>query len=57
MIGSLLKQLFKALGRFIGYHTRRVLRLPQKLLATPPPARIPDPRGGGNGDKNRQIER
>ena len=37
MIGSLLKQLFAALGRFVGYHTRRILHLPQKTRATPPP--------------------
>ena len=35
MIGDLLKQLFVALGRFVGYHTRRILHLPQK---PPPPA-------------------
>jgi hypothetical protein len=37
MIGSLLKQLFQALGRFVGYHTRRILHLPQKPQAAPPP--------------------
>jgi hypothetical protein len=37
MIGDLLKQLFLALGRFVGYHTRRILHLPQKPQATPPP--------------------
>jgi hypothetical protein len=30
MIGSLLKQLFPALGRFIRYHAGRILRLPQE---------------------------
>ena len=37
MIGDLLKQLFLALGRFVGYHARRVLRLPEKPRAAPPP--------------------
>ena len=37
MIGDLLKQLFLALGRFVGYHTRRILHLPQKPQAIPPP--------------------
>jgi hypothetical protein len=36
MIGSLLKQLFPALGRFVGYHARRILHLPQKPQASPP---------------------
>jgi hypothetical protein len=44
MIGSLLKQLFHALGRFIGYHTRRVLHLPQEPQAPPPaPASVNPP--------------
>src|SRR5450432_4035470 len=30
MISNLLKQLFLALGQFVGYHVRRILRLPEK---------------------------
>jgi hypothetical protein len=37
MIGDLLKQLFLAMGRFVGYHFRRILHLPEKPRATPPP--------------------
>jgi hypothetical protein len=36
MIGSLLKQLFAALGRFVRFHTRRILGLPQKPEAAAP---------------------
>ena len=38
MIGSLLKQIVPALGRFAGYHTRRILRLPEKRPASRPVA-------------------
>jgi hypothetical protein len=37
MIGSLLKDLFRVLGRFVGYHTGRILHLPPKPAAAPPP--------------------
>jgi hypothetical protein len=37
MIGDLLKQLFMALGRFLGYHARRILHLRQPPLATAAP--------------------
>jgi hypothetical protein len=36
MIGSLLKDPFRVLGRFVGYHTGRILHLPQKHAAAPP---------------------
>lgn len=35
MIGSLLKQLFLALGQFVRYHTERILHLPHKPVAIP----------------------
>lgn len=37
MLGDLLKQLLLALGRFVGFHGRRVLRIPEKPRATPSP--------------------
>jgi hypothetical protein len=37
MIGSILKQLFTALGRFVGYHIARILHLPPKLHLAPKP--------------------
>ena len=37
MIGSLLKELFLALGRFIRYHTDRILHISQKSPAIPSP--------------------
>jgi hypothetical protein len=37
MIGDLLRQLFPALGRFVGYHARRILHLPAAPRAVPPP--------------------
>src|SRR5260221_10935697 len=37
MIGNLLKQLFPALGRFVEYYARRILHLPQRPRAAPPP--------------------
>jgi hypothetical protein len=37
MIGDLLKQLLLAVGRFVGFHSRRMLHLAEKPLPSPPP--------------------
>jgi hypothetical protein len=37
MIGDLLKQLLLALGRFLGFHGRRILHLSEKPPTSPPP--------------------
>ena len=37
MIGDVLKQLFVALGRFFGFHGRRMLHIPEKHWASTPP--------------------
>jgi hypothetical protein len=48
MIGDILKQLFVALGRFFGFHGRRMLHLPEKHRATSPPAALPEPTATSN---------
>ena len=42
MIADLLKQLYLALGRFVGYHVRRILHLPEKRRAPPPVPMAPN---------------
>ena len=43
MIGDLLKQLFVALGQFVEFHGRRILRLPQKPRFMAPPSNSMQP--------------
>lgn len=49
MIGSLLKQLFRALGQFVRYHTMRLFRIPEKPVAAAVRGKVAKSTGKANG--------